>query len=241
MFGKKQNRNMKDLKLIVKENLRKKYLMNEELQNISLLETEDQKLVMTMNYFGNLIDEGYTERDIKEVIEEQFGWLSSLLGLGGPTKVTSGDVATKDTAIKTGEKGAMSQFRGYLIKKVLGWMGFKGPLADAVATAFADMNIMELISVFRTNEGCMQNGKTVVLAISEGMVRFILEETIESDSMASNFITNTLFEYIRGTDFSNQATVFFCNVVHHTKNQVASQIKGQTQTQTAQVNTPNQS
>ena len=51
---------MKDIKKIVNENLSKKYSINESFERIFLNENEEDKFGLTIQYFGELIDEGYT-------------------------------------------------------------------------------------------------------------------------------------------------------------------------------------
>lgn len=212
---------MKNLNKIVKENLHRKYRMNESFERIFLNENHDDQFEGTINYFGKLIDEGYDETKIEVVVNEQFDWLKKLFNNENtPNK----DSSLKDKALNTVSGGAMSQFKEFLIKKFLSFVGFKGPLASAISTALSEMTISDLISVFRSKEGCMSHSGTVSKALIEAMVTYIIQNNTQEDSIAYNFIRNSLFEYLSNEGYMNKIGQFICNFTYKNKSKLMSNL-----------------
>jgi len=194
---------MINIKEIVQKELNKKYQISESLKKISLHEDKDVKIQMTVNYLGTLIDEGYSESDLKSLINEQFDWL----------KNTFGNVSNL-------LKGGWSQFKEFLISHFLNLLGFKGSLTNAISTALSELTLTDLINMFRNRNACVKHGPVVVDAISEALVRFILEEMTEKDSVAFNFIRNTVFEYVKSTQFGESLANTICDVAYKTSSKI---------------------
>ena len=205
---------MKDLKKIVKENLNRKYQMNESFERIFLNESEENHFNLTIEYFGGLIDEGYNDNDLEFVITEQFDWIKKLMG-GDTPKTTNNSITDKLKTSATG--GAMSQFKEFLIKKFLGFVGFEGPLASAIATALSEMTIADLISVFRSRESCMVHSGTVAKAVTESLVTYIIQSSTQQDSLVYNFLRNSLSEYLTNEGYMNKLGQFICSVAYKSK------------------------
>jgi hypothetical protein len=106
---------MKNLQKILKESLHKKYQINESFEKIFLNENNDVRFNSTIKVFGKLIDEGYDNEQINDVVIEQFDWLKNLIYTPGDTKGKT----TGEKIVSTAEHGAISQFQEFLIRKVL--------------------------------------------------------------------------------------------------------------------------
>lgn len=208
-----------DIREIVKKELTKKYEITESLKKISLHENENLKLQLTINYLGTLIDEGYSENEMRSLINEQFGWIKDIFSGGGNLL-----------------KGGWSQFKEFLISRFLQLLGFKGSLANAIATALNEMTLVDIINLFRSRQGCLKHGPTVVDAISEALVRYILEELTEQDSIAFNFIRNTVFEYVRSSQFGETLSKTLCDVAYKTGGNIQKQIGAATQQKGMKIN-----
>jgi hypothetical protein len=204
---------MKDIKKIVKENLERKYRMNESFEKIFLNENQDDRFGLTIEYFGGLIDEGYDDTKLESVVVEQFDWIKKLMGTSTPS--TNAPVTDKLKSAATG--GAFSQFKEYLIKKFLGFVGFEGPLASAIATALSEMTVADLISVFRSKESCMTHSGTVAKAVTESLVTYIVQSSTEKDSMAYNFLRNSLSEYLSNEGYMDKLGQFICGIAYKSK------------------------
>lgn len=206
---------MKDIKKIVSENLNKKYQMNESFEKISLIENEDVKFLETIELFGRLIDEGYNEDQLKETINEQTNWLQKLFGAN---QSNPEDVKTQSNLMGLEKKGMWSQFKEYAVRKLLNVIGLEGPLADAAAAALVEMSLMDLISLFRSREGCTTHSGPVVTAVLEAIVTYMVSKNVREGSWAGDFLRNnlrnTFFEYIKQEGYDKKLGNFICNFVY---------------------------
>lgn len=217
-FGSNQKNNMKSINEIVSKTLREKYLLNENFEQISLEEDEDKRLDMTLEYFENLHKEGYDEAKIQTMMNES-NWLSRLFGFGGDEKQTTGE-----KVMSAGTGGAWSQFKEYIIKKFLSFFGFKGPLASAIAVVLVETSLPDLINIFKSREGCLASSAKVSGGILEALVAYIVESGTEQDSMAANFIRNSVFEALRNEGYDKQIGHFVCNMAYKKKGAIAQGI-----------------
>jgi hypothetical protein len=222
MFGKNNNLKFWNMNInsIVKKTLREKYHLNESFGKIFLNENTDVQFDETINYFGKLIDEGYDNEKIETVVTEQFEWLSKLFSNQTPTK----DSSVQDKLIGAGKSGAISQFREYLIKKFLSFIGFEGPLASAIATALSEMTVADLISVFRSRESCMTHSGVVAKAVVEAMVTYIVQNNTQEDSIAYNFLRNSLSEYLANEGYMDKMGQFVCDFTYKSKGNILSKV-----------------
>jgi hypothetical protein len=205
---------------IVSKNLKKQYHINETFETIFLNENTDTQFNETIQYFGKLIDEGYTDDELKSFINEQFDWIKKLFSSEKPTTASS----TQDTLLKSATSGAFSQFKEYLIKRFLGAVGFEGPLASAISTALSEMTIADLISVFRNRQSCMSQSGVVAKAIIEAIVTYIIENNTSEDSLSRNFIRNTLSEYLSNQGYMKKIGQFICNFTYKSKDAMLSKM-----------------
>lgn len=212
---------MKNIDRILKENLQRKYQMNESFEKISLMEDENERFGSTIDYFGKLIDEGYDNDSLETVVNEQFGWLQKLFG--GNT-ANPADVSTQSNIISKAGSGGWSQFKEFLVKKLLGYIGFEGPLASAFATAFTEMSVMDLIATFRSREGCLAHGPDVADAVSEALVTYMIQSNTKQDSIAYNFLRNTIWEYIHASQFGEQLSKMICNSAYNMKGKITQKM-----------------
>jgi hypothetical protein len=212
---------MKDIKKIVRENLSKKHSINESFERIFLNENDEDKFGLTIQYLGKLIDEGYDNEQIENVVNEQFDWLKKLFT---PNKQNPQDASTRSGILDKVGGGAISQFKEYAITTLLNLIGFKGPLVSAMATAMSEMTLSDLIAVFRDKQSCSYHGSTVADALSESLVVYIISSSTEEDSMAANFLRNTVFEYIKSSQFGEMLANAVCNVAYKTKSRIISNI-----------------
>lgn len=209
-----------DINKIVKNTLRERYNINESFEKIFLNEDVDIQFDETIKYFGKLIDEGYDNEKIETVVDEQFDWLAKLFNSETPTK----DSSAQDKAIAAGKGGAISQFKEYLIKKFLSFIGFEGPLASAVATALSEMTVADLISVFRSRESCMTHSGVVAKAVVEALTTYIVQSNTKEDSVAYNFLRNSLSEYLANEGYMDKLGQFICDFTYKNKGNVLSKL-----------------
>lgn len=213
---------MKDIKKIVKETLKTKYHLNESFDRISLIESEDHRFYETINLFGQMIDEGYDENRLKSTLEEQIGWLDKLFGVGG-VQANPADVQSRDKIVDTTKKGMWSQFKEYLIRRLLNMIGLEGPLADAAAVVLVEMNVLDLIAIFRSRQGCMTHSAPVVRGIMEAIVAYIVSKNVREGSWMGDFLRNnlrnTFFEYMKSEGYDKSIGNAICNFAYKAKDE----------------------
>lgn len=209
----------KNLNKIIRESLIKQQAINERFERISIIESKQDRLFSTMDYLNELVDTGYGEDELSEIIVEQTDWLKKLFGWG--TKNPQ-DAENMQKVQDVGIGGGISWFKEYAIETFLGFMGFKGPLANAIATAMSEMSLMDIVSVFRSREGCLAHSKAVARGISEALVRYIVESSTEKNSQAANFFRNMLFSLFQTAGYDKKLGQFVCNMAYKAKPTIIS-------------------
>lgn len=198
-----------NLEKIIRENIQKKIIINENFEKISLLTEEEDRFHETINYLNHLINEGYSEPDIENLVTEKWDFLKNLLGLEQKPTDTTGD-----TVIKTAGSGAVSGFTEYIIKYILSMVGFKGPLASSLSTFISEMSFTELVALIKGEGECTQHSGQIAKAIMESLVTFIIQTNTKKDSMIHNFLRNTLFEYLNNEGYTKKVGDVMCKVLY---------------------------
>lgn len=202
---------------IVSKELDRKYQLNEGWKKI-MNESREKRFDLTINYLDNLIKEGYNDQEIEDVIEEAWDWLKNIF---------SDDVKTPGQSQSKGDSffgkmggGAVSQLKEYIVAKFLSYLGFTGPLAEALSTAVTEMNIRELIALFRGRQNCVRYGPNVADALAEAIVTYLSHST-KPNSTAFNFLRNTVFEYIKSSQFGEMTSKFICDNAYNAKTKLS--------------------
>ena len=211
---------MKNIKLVVRENLIKKITIQESLERISLEENTDKKMFMAVNHLAKLIDEGYDNEGIENHVNEQFDWLRNMFGgKGAGSGVNPMDSLSMDKMMGTAQTSGWRQFKQWMVRKFLGWCGIadeEGPVANAIAFALTDMSPMDLISVFRSKQGCLSHSKDVARGVIDGVVAAFRSQTTPN-SMLGNFLQNMLSQTLYERGFFTKIGNAVCNVAYKGK------------------------
>lgn len=215
---------MKDLNNIIKENLQRRVKINENFEKISLEEDQDKRFDLTMEYLNDLVNEGFDESQFEGLINEKFEWFKNMFGFGSDTNKPATTQNIGDKVVSTAGSGAFSQFKEFVIKKLLGYLGFKGPLASAVATILVETNIVDLINIFKSKQGCMGSSGKVAGGLLEAIVTYLVESGTEKDSIAYNFMRNSIFEALRNEGYDKKLGQFLCSVAFKTKDKISQSI-----------------
>lgn len=205
---------MNKIKTLVKENLRKRYDLNESFQKIMLTEDRELSLNMTVGKLGQLIDEGYNEEQFNQVIEEQLGdWFKSLFNTdqGEIQAQNKGNVT--NTALSAGR----SQFQEWIIGKFLNILGLEGKMADFVATTLSEVGIMELINMFRGQYGCQKTGTILVNSVGEGLFRIAVESGLKENGLMANYVRNIIMEYMKSEGYTQKIANTICKMIEKNK------------------------
>lgn len=184
---------------IVRKTLNERYELNRSLRLIIENEesSDDEKLDGVLDALMALSDEGKSEEEIEGSLDESItSWLTKTFGLGNDKSSDGGG----DTSLSLGNlgskagSGVFSQMREWFIRKGLGFLGFEGALADAMAAMFADLDIRAIIALFRGGNACQQYGDQIADAILEGIGTYVMGGA-ENNSMAQNLLRNMVFEF----------------------------------------------
>lgn len=205
---------MDKLKYIIKENLNKRYQMNESLEKIKLVEDTDLQYNMLVGKLGQIIDEGTNNSQSKEIIEEQLmDWVKHFFNTdkGEIQRQNKGNLS--NTAIS----GAGSQFQEWIYGKFLNMLGLEGKLADFVATTLSEVGIMELIDMFRGKYNCTKTATILVNSVGEGLFRLAIENGLKQNGIIANYIRNTVMEYLKSQGYTQKIGTMVCSMIEKNK------------------------
>lgn len=206
--------NKKLIQEMVRKTLNERYAMNKTFSLI--LENEDtsdqEKLDNAIQALADLEDQGKSDEEIEGSLDEGItDYLKKFLMPGADKDADrEGNDLNVDNIASKGGSGIMSQVREYVIRKMFGLVGFEGKLASALAAGFADLGINEIIGMFRGGSDCVKHGPAVADAVIEAVITFLSGST-EKNSMAYNFMRNTLGEYVRGSQIGEVIATEICN------------------------------
>jgi hypothetical protein len=203
---------MKNIKLVVKENLIKRFQLQESVNMILLEENDNKKFNMTIHHLGKLIDEGYNEDQLHQHLDEQFDWLRNLFG-GGNSNAK--DIANHNAVLQTGTTSAWNQLKQWGIRKFLGALGLdpEGPMAYAISTAFTDMSLMDIISVFRDRQGCISHSDNVARGVIDGAVAAMRADA-GPNTVFGNFLQNAVSQTLYDKGMFRKIGTSVCNMVY---------------------------
>ena len=206
--------NKKLIQEMVRKTLNERYTINKTFSLI--LENEDtsdgEKLDNAIQALADLESQGKSDEEIEGSLDEGItDYLKKFLMPGGDNdaEIEGNDLSGGNIASKGGS-GIMSQVREYVIRKMFGLVGFNGQLASALAAGFADLGINEIIGMFKGGSNCQKHGPAVADAVIEAVITFLSGSTDEN-SMAYNFMRNTLGEYVRGSQIGEVIATEICN------------------------------
>lgn len=212
--------NKKLIQEIVRKTLNERYTINKTFSLI--LENEDtsdeEKLDNAIQALADLESQGKSDEEIEGSLDEGItDYLKTFLdpkkylvpGGDNDAEIEGNDLSGGNLASKAGS-GIMSQVREYVIRKMFGLVGFNGQLASALAAGFADLGINEIIGMFRGGSNCQKHGPAVADAVIEAVITFLSGST-DKNSMAYNFMRNTLGEYVRGSQIGEVIATEICN------------------------------
>jgi hypothetical protein len=203
------------IKQMVRKTLNERYTIN---RTFSLIleneETSDQeKLDNAIQALADLESEGKSDEEIEGSLDEgMIDYLKKFLIPGGDkdSDTEGNDLTSGGNIASKGGSGFMSQVREYVIRKMFGLVGFNGQLASALAAGFADLGINEIMGMFKGGSNCEKHGPAVADAVIEAVITFLSGSTDEN-SIAYNFMRNTLGEYVRGSQIGETIATEICN------------------------------
>ena len=206
--------NKKLIQEMVRKTLNERYTINKTFSLI--LENEEmsdqEKLDNAIQALADLEEQGKSDEEIEGSLDEgvQDFLMKYLMPGGDKDSDSEGTVMTTDNMASKGGSGIMSQVREYVIRKMFSLVGFNGQLASALAAGFADLGLNEIIGVFKGGGNCEKYGPAIADAVIESIITFLSGST-DQNSMAYNFMRNTLGEYVRGSQIGEVIATEICN------------------------------
>ena len=206
--------NKKLIQEMVRKTLNERYTINKTFSLILEDEetTDSEKLDNAIQALADLESQGKSDEEIEGSLDEGItDYLKKFLVPGGDNDAEiEGNDLSGDNLASKGGSGIMSQVREYVIRKMFGLVGFNGQLASALAAGFADLGINEIIGMFKGGSNCEKHGPAVADAVIEAVITFLSGST-DKNSMAYNFMRNTLGEYVRGSQIGEVIATEICN------------------------------
>ena len=206
--------NKKLIQQMVRKTLNERYTINKTFSLILEDEetTDNEKLDNAIQALADLESQGKSDEEIEGSLDEGItDYLKKFLMPGGDNDAEiEGNDLSGDNLASKGGSGIMSQVREYVIRKMFGLVGFNGQLASALAAGFADLGINEIIGMFKGGSNCEKHGPAVADAVIEAVITFLSGST-DKNSMAYNFMRNTLGEYVRGSQIGEVIATEICN------------------------------
>jgi len=200
---------------LVKETLNEMYELNNKFKIILENEksTDDDKFDDVVDALADLEGMGKTDDEIEGSLDEGItDFLSQYISPGGDNSSDSqGNSLTKGDLKNKVSSGLMSQIREYIIRKLLGMVGFTGNLRDAVAASLADLNLGDVLVVFKGQESCKKHGDKLADAFMEGLFVYV-SGGAEKNSAAANFLRQVGGEYLKGTNFGEMLADSICSM-----------------------------
>ena len=219
---------MKEVKLLIKEELRKQHARQEYVINsYSLLNesTNDTIINDYLNVTTKLIDEGYQLSELDIVLEQN---LLDRLSSGFKSGAEGGGIS--DMAKKTWDKtnvagaisgGLMSGLKEKIILGILNFLGIKGGFVKSLVVAFNDYDIRDILKPFKSKEYCVKYGPPMIDSIIEVIMSSAMEKNLSTDFNSFTDVSNVSRVGIRNiiaqaekqSNFGELVSNKFCSIV----------------------------
>lgn len=149
---------------------------------------------------SNLINEGYSENEIKQYLNEFDNPLNNV-GLNLKGAITS-------------------EIKEYAIKWLLDAFGFNQTFATSLSIVFADVNPLDLVRVFKDMSTCQQKMGNITGHISEAIIRYVGGSMTKTNNqndwggVGSKLIGNIFGEALTKSDFNKNMASLACQAIH---------------------------
>lgn len=201
---------------VVRKTLSERYEIENKFNLI--LENEEmsdkEKFDKIADTLADLEDAGKSPEEIDGHISEGLGdWIMNYIKPGADeTSDKDGINPGVGDFAKKGGSAFSSQVREYLISYGLRLLGFRGKLKEAFATAMADLDLRNLVAMFRGGQNCTSYGPAVMDAFTEGVARYFMHD-IEEKSYVGGALRNFAFEYFKASDLGEKMAEVVCKAI----------------------------
>jgi hypothetical protein len=199
-----------DTKSIVNKKLVEKRKSNLEESFSSLRTIKDPKIYINkcFNTSIKLLEEGYTENEVNQQLMKEFEL---------PTSLGLDKIDWKSFAKESG----VSYLKELAINWVLKYMGVSPGWATTLSQAFADMNPLDLIRIFKDGPTCNQHAPHIMDAVVEVSLRAGVSKLFGTDrnndgwsGVPASLMGNITGEAIRKSGLGESITAPFCKLIH---------------------------
>ena len=204
---------MKDLKTLLKEELRKerRNQLIESLTPLHEIKNDDFFFQSYIKTAIKLIDEGYEPEEIRTIAEQTFAERLAGSGLG----------AAKDLLDKSNLKnalwgGGMSAIGEQIIGWILSKLGMGKDMAHFAATFLADTDPRFLLKVFKSPEMCYQHMDEIIDSFMEAIVRRAQDQSPAESGGGEALrvgLRNVLADIEKQSDLGERIGTKLCNVI----------------------------
>ncbi len=199
-----------DTKSIVNKTLKEKRKSNLEESFSSLRSIEDPKIYLDkcLNTSIKLLGEGYTENEVNQQLMKEFTL---------PTSLGLDKLDFKQLGLDVGG----SYLKELAINWILRYLGVSPGWSTTLSQAFADLNPLDLIRVFKNKESCLEHSKHIMDSVLEVSLRAGVSSVFNIDrnnegwgGVIPSILGNVSGEAIRGTNMGETMGGAFCKLIH---------------------------
>jgi hypothetical protein len=197
---------MKDIKLILKEELNKErenYII-ESFKPLSDVNNRELFLKTYIDIGTKLLDEGYDIDEIEPIVEQNL--------LDQITQGAKG-MWDKTDVMKVLKGGGWSMVKEQLIRWVLSAFGVSGGALTFLSAALADYDPRLLLQMFKNKPMCITNAKPLSDALMEGLIRYVQVGSDKDASFAQLGLGNIIGEVIQESTIGEVVAQKFCNLI----------------------------
>ncbi len=197
-------------KSIVSKLLEEKRRTNLNECFIPLRKIKDKNIYLEecFNTSLKLLNEGYSENEINEQLIKEFELPTSL----GLDKIDYKEL---------GKNVGASYIKELAINWILKFLGVSPGWATTLSQAFADLNPLDLIRVFKNEQSCLEHSKHIMDAVLEVSLRAGASKVFGTDrnnegwsGVPGSILGNISGEAIRSTNLGETMGGAFCKLIH---------------------------
>lgn len=221
---------MKEVKLLLKEELRKKLARQEHIsKSYSVLnESKDDDLLSDyIKVSSDLINEGFELNEIDFILEQDQNLFSRLTNgltsnFNADGIMDMGKNAWNNTNVAGAISGGlMSGLKERIILGILNFLGIGGTMVKDLVVLFNDYDIRTILSPFKNKEMCIKYAPNLIDSIIEVMLSHAMEKGVSNDiksmtiapSVAKVSLRNIFAQAEKQSNFGEIITEKFCSTV----------------------------
>jgi hypothetical protein len=189
-------------------NEKRKSNLNESFIPLRKIKNQDVYLEECFKTSIKLLNEGYTENEVNQQLVKEFEL---------PTSLGLDKIDWKSFAKESGG----SYLREMAINWILKFIGISPGWSTTLSQAFADMNPLDLVRIFKDGPTCNQHAPHIMDAVIEVSLRAGVSELFDINrnndgwsGVPASLMGNITGEAIRKSGLGESITAPFCKLIH---------------------------